>query len=335
MKVLILSDSNSNNGPANVHKEFINNWPIEDSISCIECRNKILFVILGFFKGIFSDVLISPCMNFPQILLHHLFYRLNKAIVCFCHGYVAYENEINHLGHGSFLLNCYRKCLDNSEIVVTNSALQTKFILNYQPELGKKITNITLGINAFNQMDWIPPVNSIKVAVSGGSREIKGNDIVVSACRRLRQQGINVDLNVYGEVDDNNELLTLDNKLHIEFHGQVDRSCFLQELSKSTVFVMNSRHEPFGLSALDALEAGCSILLSKNCGVIEIVNVEDCDVINNCEDADEVERKIQYLIDHPNGLRLYKSIDFERNCWNEQVRKLRNICFNAFSRKNN
>jgi glycosyltransferase involved in cell wall biosynthesis len=96
---------------------------------------------------------------------------------------------------------------------------------------------------------------------------------------------------------------------------------------------MNSRHESFGLSALDALRAGCSVLLSKDCGVLEALNPQGSDVVEDCEDAEEVAEKMAYLLRHPNARRLYESIDFDAMSWDTQVGRLRQMCADAVARK--
>ena len=52
----------------------------------------------------------------------------------------------------------------------------------------------------------------------------------------------------------------------------VEHEEFYSVLGDTHVCVMKSRHEAFVLSAIDALRAGASLLLSGNCGVGEILS---------------------------------------------------------------
>ena len=111
-----------------------------------------------------------------------------------------------------------------------------------------------------------------------------------------------------------------------EYRGQVASDQFVNELRECSVFVMNSRHESFGLSALDAIEAGCSLLLSTNCGIAEVMSIQGSDVVKNCEDPIEVADKIEGLLRAPNSKRLFDSIDFDECSLTKTAETLRNYC---------
>lgn len=223
-------------------------------------------------------------------------------------------------------------------LVVANSKSHEDFVLSYQPELKGKTTNILLGVDRFKQMESSARTDSETViAVAGGNRLIKGNDVVLEACRILRSRGTNAFLDVYGsiyEIDDPRctAIKTLPRSLG-RVMGQVDHRIFLEGLNRSSLFVMDSRHESFGLSALDALRTGCSVLISKDCGVLEALSPKGSDVIKDCENAEEVAEKMAYLLEHSNAKRLYESIDFDAMSWDVQVGKLRDMCVEVAARK--
>lgn len=60
------------------------------------------------------------------------------------------------------------------------------------------------------------------------------------------------------------------------FPGFVDREEVARLLARSRVLVMPSLSEPFGLVALEAIEAGVPVVLSRNCGVVELVPSAAC-----------------------------------------------------------
>lgn len=170
------------------------------------------------------------------------------------------------------------------------------------------------------------------MAVSGGTRPIKGNEVVVKAINKLRNRGFNIKLNVYGRRYSKNIELEKMIRTPDSFKGQISKEEFRKDLTKTDIFVMNSRHEPFGLSAIDALSSGCSVLISANCGVKEVLRLRDIDIIYNCNDVDEISRKIEYLIKKPNNLLLYKCIDFENNSWTKAAERFRNLCNDMFDK---
>ena len=108
--------------------------------------------------------------------------------------------------------------------------------------------------------------------------------------------------------------------------GQIAQAEFLKALSHTDVFVMNSRRDSFGMSATDALAAGASLLLSCNCGVADVLKLEESDIVFDCEDANEVAQKILYLASHPNAQRLYGALDFDALGWDGSANRLCEIC---------
>lgn len=95
------------------------------------------------------------------------------------------------------------------------------------------------------------------IAVSGGSRLIKGNDIVAKAVSRLRDKGLPCILVVYGDIGfDEPRIGESSIPDGLIFKGQISHEAFLNDLTSVDLFIMNSRHDSFGMSALDALGAG-------------------------------------------------------------------------------
>lgn len=327
MKVLLLGDALGNSGPSNVHKEFLNHWPDEDEIDFVRAQDKAGFIREGLAKGRKADVILSPLLNFAMICTQDALHIMGKPVVCFNHGYVAFENKINHLGHSQWWVNRYKAALCSADLVVANSGLQERFVLGHQPELEGRTAHIMLGVDRFEQEEPHPLEGEPTVCVSGGSRDIKGNDVVARALALLRGRGISCRLDVYGKVDAEMPFLDALPKGDVaRVLGQVSHDRFLEGLNRSSLFVMNSRHESFGLSALDALRAGCSVLISKDSGVLEALSPKGSDVVENCEDTEEVADKMAYLLEHPNARRLYETIDFDELSWDVQTRRLREMC---------
>lgn len=329
MRVLILGDAAGNSGPSNVHRAFIGHWPDEDRIDYVHANDKAGFIREGVAEGLKSDVVLSPLVNFPCIAAQDALHLLGKPVVCFNHGYIPFENEINRIGHSEWWLRRYRAALRSADCVVANSSFQRDFILRHQPELRDRTQSIDLGIDYFPQRESCADGRRPVVVVSGGTRKVKGNDVVARAVSLLCERGRSLDLKVYGRRYDDGGFLTgtlPDDAGEKCLLGHVDRDEFLESLNRSSLFIMNSRHDSFGLSLFDALREGCSVLVSRNCGALEVLDTEDCDVVEDCEDVREVADKMAYLLEHPNAKRLYATIDFDACCWDKQVSRLREIC---------
>ena len=290
---------------------------------------------MGAIVGAFwCDVVVSGGPGILNDIISSITRFRGVPVVGYCHGYAPFENVINELGLSGARMEAFVDWLDGVDAVATNSDFQKKFLEEHQPSLAGKVESTLLGVEPFEAPEPRAPSKDILViAVSGGTRQIKGNDVVARAALLLRGRGIDVDLRVYGRnYAKNRDLDALVEKVG-SYRGQMPQSEFAAELRYADVFVMNSRHESFGLSAPEGLAAGCSLLLSGNCGVKEIFETETSDVVSNCEDAVEVADKIAHLGECPNAERLYRSIDFSTCSWTAAASRLREICARAVERK--
>ena len=123
MKVLLFGDITRNSGPSNVHREFIEHWPAEDFIDYTHKQSKIGSFLEGLVKGWRADVILSPCLNLPQIVAQRVLQAVGKPVVCFNHGYVVFENDINGLGHSERWLNLYRNALRSADLTLLSKHL--------------------------------------------------------------------------------------------------------------------------------------------------------------------------------------------------------------------
>lgn len=334
MRVFSVANIEGNTGPANANRAFFQHWPTQDEVRVLAQGNVVSKVIGSIRGALWCDVLFASETN-RVLKIASPIVRLRRKVTCaFCHGWLPYENEVNDHGFSEKDLQAYTAWLDSVDVVATNSSMQKEFIVREQRSLDGKVESTTLGVVPFDQRTREPRGNGkLVVAVSGGSRPIKGNEVVARAVRKLRAKGMDAELRVYGNRYAKNAELDAILGECGRYMGQVDEGEFVQGLFESDVFVMNSRREPFGLSAYGALEAGCSLVLSGNCGIAEVLSLKPEDIVNDCEDADEVAEKIVAAAENPNGERIYRALDFSAVSWQAASKKLRDICANAVAKK--
>ncbi len=65
------------------------------------------------------------------------------------------------------------------------------------------------------------------------------------------------------------------------------------------IFVMPSRQEAFGLVAIEAMAMECPVIISRGGSSEEIIGNEEYGLSVNPEDAFDLQRQIQFLVDHP------------------------------------
>lgn len=326
MRILFTCNTIGNYGSTNANRELINNWPKEDKVMELYSVSKQAMFFEGVCKGLSCDAVVSPGTSLAEIALHAVLARFGKPVVCFNHGYVPFENEVNRLGYSKRKVAAIEWHMRTADAIVANSELQMHFIQSRLEGFSGRYAFTNLGIDPFEQAETARSNPHPVIATSGGTRPVKANEVVVRAARILRSRGIDCELRIYG--DDyaaNEELSAAFVSGEATLMGQVPQDDFIRQLGEADIFVMNSRHESFGLSALDAIKAGCSLLISRNCGVSCVFALEDGDVVKDCEDAAEVADKIEGLLAHPNVERLYHDLDFDTLSWKRTAQRLRDV----------
>ncbi len=329
MRILFIGSVSEGTGPGNANRAFMQNWPKEDAVYVVDGQSKgekLRRLLKGCFKA--DVVLTTAGPGKLDLLVRVIASARKKKIVAFVHGYAPYENIVNGQGLSDKAMNAQKAWLDECDCVVANSRLQMGFLGEQQPSLMGKLEYATLGVGAFPWEGEAHSVSSVlTVAVTGGTRPIKANEVVARAIKLLNEAGVRARLVVYGRrYAPNVELDSLIEAGYGEYAGQLGHEEYLRDLRTCDILVMNSRHESFGLSALDAVQAGASLLISRNCGVAEVLNLEPGDYVEDCEDPKEVAAKIMALAQAPNAERIYTGLDFDKIGWNRASLKLRNIC---------
>ncbi len=121
---------------------------------------------------------------------------------------------------------------------------------------------------------------------------------------------------------------------HTTYLGMLPNEQFMEKLSNAHVFILNSEVESFGLSAVDALQAGCNILISQNSGIRSILSLAEEDIIFDTHNPLEIADKIEKLISKDNCMRILDSIDFDHYSWKSVTERLYKICEAVYKGEN-
>jgi glycosyltransferase involved in cell wall biosynthesis len=118
----------------------------------------------------------------------------------------------------------------------------------------------------------------------------KGQDLLIVALKKLRDQGIDAYLRLGGEGESEQDLRNQADALgmtnYVEMLGWVEAPAFLASLD---VFCLPSRHEPFGIVVVEALAMGLPIVASDTYGpsnILEdgsgiIIPIDDAEALTN------------------------------------------------------
>lgn len=133
----------------------------------------------------------------------------------------------------------------------------------------------------------------LRIAFVGSAVGRKGITTFIDAAERLSH--LPLDFVVIGHADHGSNLLRSSAK--IEYTGHLIRHRVLDELEKSQIMVFPSLADGFGLSALEAMAAGCAVVCSNNAGIADLIDPEDNGLLFEAGHSSELVAHISRLHD--------------------------------------
>ncbi|MBS1996759.1 MAG: glycosyltransferase family 4 protein [Cyanobacteria bacterium SZAS LIN-2] len=126
----------------------------------------------------------------------------------------------------------------------------------------------------------------------------KGLDTLLKACAILKKRGQNFTLSIAGMKDKSTA------RLNLKLLGLADRVQFLgfrkdmpTVFARSQAIILPSKIEPFGMAPIEGMQYGLVPIVSKVCGVAEVLNEgQDALILHNHLDATELADLMQSLI---------------------------------------
>jgi glycosyltransferase involved in cell wall biosynthesis len=275
-----------------------------DPNSVLLCNRKIgdknLFVNVNMIYKTYKFIRkhkidIIHCHNSFALKVAYLIRKMLKVKVVYTiHDTQAYHKELN-------------KYQVDKYIAISQSVFKT--INKYVPK--NRIELVYNGINLKRFSNLAEPIarNDHVIHISCVARivpEIKGQDILIKALDVLKNQYKHEHFKCFFAgacynqeiMDELNELVKQYNlQNHIVFMGNVEN---VETLYAATdVFVLPSRSEGFGLVIVEALAAGCSVVVSKIDGPLEIVKEnEEYGLYFETENYKELAGKLDRLLSH-------------------------------------
>lgn len=319
MKILLYGNWKSNGGPSNVNRSLIQHSD-KDLVRICHPESKILRIMELLIKTIFCDVVIFSYGG--NSMLCKYVKLLGKKAVILKHGDVDYENQINHLGLKSSAVDDDIKKMSFADAIICVSEKYAEWNKRRYPQFSSKITWVNNGITLSPRPKKEKKRNII--ALGGGNRNIKNNLNICKAVKKLNDDGASLEIKLFGRIYENNSPLEKFDFLHVM--GHMDKEAYLSELDTVNLYIDLAYCEPFGLSIADALNCHCSVLLSKEVGFISVMKVQDSDLVNNCDDIQEITDKIKYNLNADNSDRLLSSINKDTTSEYHSYKRLKDIC---------
>ena len=313
-----IGDTEGNTGPSNVNKGITAN--LTERFSYLHSRNTIMKMLEAVCKALFCRVVIVSSVSRCGAYIMYISKLFCKKAIYIMHGCTELEAVLNDFQVDKKVILYEKKIIKSADLILPVSHKFSLFIQEYYPQYKDKFKYLDNGVErAIAYDENIERVKGTVIAV-GGDRKVKNNITVARAMRKVKTDS---KLTVYGHLYHPNDLPE-DEK--IEFKGLVSQDQLYKEMMASELYILNSTYEPFALSIFDALFCGCSILISRAAGALEVLEVMDCDVIDDPMNEEEIAEKISYLLQNPNNSRIVKSLDWEALSYQTEVKKLEKFC---------
>lgn len=314
---LLVGDYRENNGPNNVNKKIIQYKSSRFMHVC--AGNRYFKFFDALIKLLFSRVLVISGVSRLGVFLLKAAKLLGKKTAYIMHGCAQYEAQINGIFLSERDVNWENTLLEGVDLLLPVSQTYSEWVKRQYPQYAEKTKFWQLG------QTYIPRSANCDretntIAAAGGDLPLKNNLVVSDAVEKL--EGV-AKLIVYGPLGNG---MKCDGKTNTEWVGHLDHEQFLAGLRKSQLFVVNSVIESFNISVMEALQCGCSILISQNVGAAELLALTDNDMVLDINDADEIAQKILFLMKYPNNERIYASIDWQNIGYDKAVERLEKLC---------
>lgn len=154
----------------------------------------------------------------------------------------------------------------------------------------------------------------LKIATVGNLLPVKNQIALLRGLSLVKNKypEINLSCDIYGEGAERNNLEKyiaeneLNNVTLKGFDGEVRN-----KLSKYQLYIHTSKYESFGISIVEAMNAGCCVLTNDVGGVREIIN-QDCGIIIDADNAEDFAEKLYHCYINRDLLKMYAHKGKER-----------------------
>lgn len=318
MRILFLGGTKTNSGPCNVNRGIIRN--LSDSFCILSRQNKLQRLQEIFRKCLYSDVVVVSGVAIQNCVATGFAKMCRKKVVYIMHGCAEFEAQVNRQKIKEGSLRQEQFLLKNSDLLLPVSKKFQSWVCSRYPQYADKVKYLYNGIDKAILAEY----GGIKkkkgsIAAAGADRGVKNNIVVAHAVEEMNGKA---NLTVYGAIY--HEAPT--GFEHTKYIGRIPHEEYLRRLEGTELFVVNSVFETFSISAVEALCCGCSLLVSEIVGVTDLLELEECDIIQDPMNEEEIREKIEYLLEHPNNQRILDKLDIDEYSYAKQVERLEALC---------
>lgn len=311
MQIYLLGDFKSDNGPGNANKQILESLTERLDVSYSKKERKFVRVVETIVSIARANILMicsRSKINYLAIIWSKFLKRKTLYIL---HGLSSYEEKINNPGISEDCLKKMRKyenfVFKNADKIICVSKYAMDFLKMQFPMYADKIMYIYNTIDLKTIQENIEP-NSCKkgnysvLSVGGGIRR-KNNLTVSKALEVCVDKGTATTFTVVG--DDAVDGKAIKSYPFVKWINYLPHDELNHLMRKTNLYIQNSTFETFGLAIIEALYAGCDLLISANVGCKDLfTTLEEGDLIYNVNDVGEISSKIIRILKKGNNQRL-------------------------------
>lgn len=240
----------------------------------------------------------------------------------------VHSTEFDRTGDhpNQFIYDIEREGLLQADRVIAVSNYTKQRIVEHYGISPEKIDVVYNGIEPGSEPDYHEKAGKV-VTFIGRLTIQKGADHFLSAAKRVLEMDPDVTFIIAGKGDMEYRLIDMVCQMgmsnNVLFAGWVDEAKRNSLFDMSSVYVMPSLSEPFGIVALEAISGGVPVIVSKNSGVSEVVS--NCFKVDFW-DVDEMANKILSLLRYKGSLGMEMAQqsyqELSRLSWDSAARNL-------------
>lgn len=132
------------------------------------------------------------------------------------------------------------------------------------------------------------------------------------------------DLRLVGPIDNDDYVESIP-RFSEYYLGKVSEKKLLQEYADAAVYVLPSKHEGFGLTALEAMAAGTPVVVSDKCGIQDIIEKGSNGYVYEQGNKQKLAEYIHKCIDNRSKLSEGARTTAERLTWDKTAERYRSV----------
>ena len=231
-----------------------------------------------------------------------------------------------------------KRGMDVADKIITVSNLTRKIVIEKYGISPDKVITVYNAVEPYHYENRAPVIKGLDekiVTFLGRITMQKGPEYFVEAARRVLQKMDNVRFVMAGSGDMMNKMIRRAAQLRIsdKFHftGFLKGDDVFRMLKMSDIYIMPSVSEPFGISPLDAMQAGVPVIISHQSGVAEILSNA---IKINFWDVDAMADAIHAILSYPGMSKMLSRYGKKESCnlkWEDAAYKVQQVYKSAIS----